>query len=374
MNTDTPTGTHPGTIPQQGNSSPVNASPTDTMSTEALPTDTLQAAPTSAPAASTVVDPANDPLHDPTTALLRPAAIGPLSAIPQQSRYRAVSRHQSLADDLGPLQDLPGVWEGPGFSLIARPDFDADNPDGFFLQLNLLRESIEFTTIGSPVLNRGSLQQDIAIFGVTYLHRVTDAVTGEALHIEPGMWLNIPATSQPQAGPSVARLATVPHGNAACTVGFSEQVEPDGTPTIPPVNTVPFRTGDNPPGPGTINPFTAYDLSRPSPFRTSPLPPNITQAVVDDPNVLLRDALRGQQIRHITRLITATPAAGGVANIPFITANADNPTLNSVFAIECIVGPQGREYLQLQYVQTAILTFRGLSWPHVTVGTLVKAF
>jgi len=349
MSTDATTGTHPGAVPQQAD-------------------------PLHGPASSPAQDPAHDPLQDPTTALLRPAAIGPLTGIPTQNRYRAVSRHQSVADDLGPLQDLPGIWEGPGFSLIARPDFDADNPDGFFLQLNLLRESIEFTTIGSPVLNRGSLQSDIAIFGVTYLHRVTDAVTGEALHIEPGMWLNIPATSQPQAGASVARLATVPHGNAACTVGFSEEVDPDGTPTIPPVNTVPFPTGQTPPGPGTLNQFAAFDLSRPSPFRTSPLPPNITQAVVDDPAVLLREALRGQDIRHITRLITRTPTAGGVANIPFITANADNPTLDSVFAIECIVGPQGREYLQLQYVQTAMLRFRGLDWPHVTVGTLVKAF
>jgi hypothetical protein len=37
-------------------------------------------------------------------------------------------------------------------------------------------------------------------------------------------------------------------------------------------------------------------------------------------------------------------------------------------------GPQGQEYLQLQYSQTALLNFRGMSWPHVTVGTLVKAF
>jgi len=32
------------------------------------------------------------------------------------------------------------------------------------------------------------------------------------------------------------------------------------------------------------------------------------------------------------------------------------------------------EYLQLQYIQTAMLNFEGMSWPHVTVGTLIKAF
>ncbi|GLY29222.1 heme-binding protein [Kineosporia sp. NBRC 101731] len=318
--------------------------------------------------------PAHVPLGDPTTALLQPAQIGPLHGVPRQSGYRAVPRQRTVSDELGPLQDLPGIWEGPGFSLIARPDFDADNPDGFFLQLNLLRETIEFTSIGSPVFNRGSLQSDIAMFGVTYLHRVTDAITGEALHIEPGLWLTIPPTTQPESGPSIARLATVPHGNAACAFGHAEDEEMPGLPTIPPVNTVPFPVGSPVPPPGTINPFAAYDLGQESPFRTSPVPPNITQAVLDDPNTLLRAALRGLQIQHITRLITNTPPTGGVANIPFITANADNPTLNSVFAIQSIVGPGGREYQQLQYAQTALLNFRGLSWPHVTVGTLVKAF
>ncbi|GAB6902199.1 heme-binding protein [Kineosporia succinea] len=327
----------------------------------------------------TPADPLSHPPHpslgDPTAALLQPAQIGPLQGVPRQSGYRAVPRQRTVSEELGPLQDLPGIWEGPGFSLIARPDFDADNPDGFFLQLNLLRETIEFTSIGSPVFNRGSLQSDIAMFGVTYLHRVTDAITGEALHIEPGLWLNIPPTTQPQSGPSVARLATVPHGNSACAVGFAEEEDlQDRLPTIPPVNTVPFPVGASTPPPGTISPFPAYDLAQESPFRTSPLPPNITQAVIDDPNTLLRAALRGLDIQHVTRLITNTPAVGGVANIPFITANADNPTLNSVFGIQYVTGPSGREYMQLQYAQTALLNFRGLSWPHVTVGTLVKAF
>ena len=43
-----------------------------------------------------------------------------------------------------------------------------------------------------------------------------------------------------------------------------------------------------------------------------------------------------------------------------------------------LLGPQmatlGREYQQLPYSQTALLNFRGQSFPHVTIGTLVKAF
>ena len=288
--------------------------------------------------------------------------------------YRAVPSQRATAVNLGALQDLPGFWEGTGFSLIARPDFSGGSPDGIFLQLNLLRETIEFTTIGSPVLNRGSAQGDIALYGVSYLHRVTDAVSGEALHIEPGMWLTVPATTVPLAEASIVRMATIPHGNAVCAVGSAVHVEVHGLPTIPPVNTVPFPIGSTAPAPGTPNPYPTYDLSTPTRARTAPLPAGITQAVIDDPNVLLREALVGRTLTRDTRLITSTDPAGGVSNIPFITSNADTGSLASVFAIETVLGPEGREYLQLQYSQTALLDFRGVRFPHVTVGTLVKAF
>jgi hypothetical protein len=288
--------------------------------------------------------------------------------------YRGVPSQRQAAAALGPLQDLPGFWEGTGFSMIARPDFSGGNPDGFFLELNLLRETIEFTPIGSPVFNRGSIQADIALAGVTYLHRVTDAVTGEALHIEPGVWLTVPATTSPPSGPSVVRLATVPHGNAVTAVGFVQDVDLDGTPTIPPANTVPFPIGSPPPPPGTANPFPEYDLGTGSDYRTSPVPAGITQAAVDDPNVLLREAIAEQTLTHVTRLITSTAQVGGISSIPFIVGNADTIGLESVFAIETVQGPGGREHLQLQYSQTALLNFRGRSFPHVTVGTLIKAF
>ncbi|MGA2075117.1 MAG: hypothetical protein ABSH52_16625, partial [Terriglobia bacterium] len=102
------------------------------------------------------------------------------------SSYRAASTHHATGDRLGPLRDLPGFWQGTGFSLIARPNFSGGNKNGIFLELNLLGETLEFTAIGSPVFNRGSLQDDIAIYGLTYLHRVIDLTTGGALHIEPG--------------------------------------------------------------------------------------------------------------------------------------------------------------------------------------------
>jgi hypothetical protein len=301
------------------------------------------------------------------------------------SSFRTVAPHAATGEAMGPLKDLPGFWHGIGFNLIARPDFDPDNEDGFFLELNMLQESIEFTPIGSPVMNRGSVQDDIALFGVTYLHRVTDATTGGALHIEPGVWLSIPPTTDPPADASVARLATIPHGNAVCAFGPVEQVVPDGLPEIPPSNTVPFPIGSEPPPPGTKNPYKAYDLSADYKYRTHPLPERITQAMVDDPINLLRAALQGQTLTHITRLFAMTaPDGDGVANIPFIKRNAEAPELHSVWAIERVKRPRDvgsaaeedspDELLQLQYGQTALLNFRGMSFPHVSVGTLTKAF
>lgn len=300
-------------------------------------------------------------------------------SVPETARMRAASPQSTTADRLGVLRDLPGFWQGTGFSLIARPSFSKQAKNGLFLQLNLLRETIEFTPIGSPVFNRGSMQDDIAIYGVTYLHRVTDDTSREALHIEPGMWLNIPATTDPKADASIARLGTIPHGNSLCTVGFSEQAVFDRIPDIPKANTVPFAIGSQQPLAQVKNPLEEYDLSIPSDFRSSPLPAAITQALVDDPNQMLRDTLKqqveceGMTLKSIIRLITSAEA-GGVANIPFITHNADAPALQSVFAIETVIDDKGSEFMQLQYSQTALINFRGKSFPHVTVGTLIKSF
>jgi hypothetical protein len=309
----------------------------------------------------------------PGTAIVDPSGAPPAGS---PHSYRAVPPPRTSSENLGPLGDLPGFWEGTGFNIIARPDFSPDNADGVFLEVNLLRESIEFTTIGSPVFDRGSVQADIAIYGVTYLHRVTDATTGEALHIEPGMWLNIPATAAPHSDASIARLLTIPHGNAVCTVGSAENVAVGKLPKIPPANTVPFPIGSEPPPPGTRNPYPVYDLSADSPFRTSPLPAGITQELIDDPSVVVREALEGHVLTHITRLRTSTERSGtgGIATIPFIASNANTLALDCVFDIETVQGPVDRQYLQLQYTQTALLSFRGMSFPHVTVGTLIKAF
>lgn len=287
--------------------------------------------------------------------------------------YRAVSTHEATGDSLGPLRDLPGHWQGDGFNLIARPDSDPANEDGVFLELNLLRETIDITTIGSPTPNRG-LQEDSFLFGVTYVQRVTDATTGGALHIEPGLFMTVPPSRMPDQPETIARLGNVPHGNSFCAVGQAEELDVDGTFTIPPTPTVPFPAGAEQPPVGTPNPFRVYDLSLESRFRTTPLPPEITQELVDNPARYNQAKLEGHTIKHMTVLPTSTANAGGIGNIPFVQANANAVHFDSVFAIQHVVGPRGTEFLQLQYTQTAWLEFRGMRFPHVSAATMIKAF
>ena len=68
---------------------------------------------------------------------------------------------------------------------------------------------------------------------------------------------------------------------------------------------------------------------------------------------------------------------GGTSNIAFLVGAADGPNANaaqveSTFWLEIIREPNGAIKHQLQYTQTVLLNFNGLSWPHVTVATLVK--
>jgi hypothetical protein len=284
--------------------------------------------------------------------------------------FRAVADHGSLHGSLGALANLPGHWAGEGFNLIARPNFQHNND--IFLELNLTKESLTFNTIGSPIPNRGSQQDDITLFGLHYLQQISDRTTGGALHIEPGIWINIPGTKDPAAGPTITRLASIPHGDAINVHGTSSSV--DGPPDIKPTNTVPFSIGSPTPTPGTPNSFPEYDLSHPNSFRTRPVPAEITQEMVHNPNALLKAATKDQTITHTETLSISTHPHGSVGNIPFVDQNAKAAVVSAFFWIETIKPPSGPTHMQLQYSQTVLLDFLGLSWPHVTVATLTKTF
>src|SRR5271169_3517640 len=136
---------------------------------------------------------------------------------------------QKAPNPLGPLELLVGTWKGQGFNQIWRPFHGTQDR---FLELNQTIETLQFEAIPGDIPNRGLLQADINLHGVRYLQQIQDAnVLGPngkpaGIHIEPGLWLTVPATSNPQDASTVARLANIPHGTSMVAQGSA----------LPPVN------------------------------------------------------------------------------------------------------------------------------------------
>lgn len=285
---------------------------------------------------------------------------------------------------LDPITDLVGSWSGKGFNVIWRP-FHSVPPtppsQDRFLELNLTTDSIQFDIISGPIPNRGLLQPDINMFGITYLQQVQDANLNAGLHIEPGIWAVVPQTLNPTEGPTVVRMGSIPHGTAILAQGTGSSSPNFGPKSIPDVDIFPFPIG-NPSEP--ITNFPEQTLSTPSQFRSQPPQTNgITQDMVSNHNSVLQLALIGQTILQTTTLpvSTAAPApikGGGTANTAFLAGastpgggpNAAAALMECTFWIELIKGSPN--FLQLQYSQRVLLNFNGLSWPHFTVGTLRK--
>ena len=68
---------------------------------------------------------------------------------------------------------------------------------------------------------------------------------------------------------------------------------------------------------------------------------------------------------------------GGTANMGFLVGspggkpNASAVRMTAIFWVETIKGANGKHFEQLQYIQRVLLNFNGLSWPHVSVATMV---
>jgi hypothetical protein len=246
--------------------------------------------------------------------------------------------NQAVLRNLGLLAELAGNWHGTGFNLVARPDFQ--DQTNVFLELNLTSETTKFDPISSSIPNRGFEQTDIELFGLTYLQKISDATTGGALHIEPGIWIMQPATSDPPLSPPVggqlvSRMANIPHGNSLLAQGIARPF--NGPPTLSPganplsggspafslfpsfnstaIDLQPVLAAGKPlgapvfaagtseqqskPGGG----FTEYTLSIPfgptntrTPFGNVPpvISPAITQTLLNDPVTLLQQTIQEQ--------------------------------------------------------------------------------
>ncbi len=274
---------------------------------------------------------------------------------------------------LGPLADLIGVWEGTGFNAIWRPTNSSEQDH--FLELNLTKDSITFDEIPGEIPNRGLLQPDIVMRGLTYFQQISDANVGAALHIEPGIWAVVPPTAAPAEDLTVVRMASIPHGTAILAQGTVTIVQ--GGPNIPDNDITPFSVTNR----AERFSFEETTLSTPTTFRSSADQlVGISQTMLDNPNSVLKASIAGQKITSTQILqvsTTSSPVAGGgTANTAFLIGSAAGPNavaaqVEATFWIETVEGSPN--FLQLQYSQVVLLNFKGLSWPHVSVGTLRKA-
>ena len=277
---------------------------------------------------------------------------------------------------LGTLAGLAGHWHGAGFNVIWRPDHVPGNPgQDRFLELNLTSEQLAFDPIPGAIPNRGLLQDDINMFGLTYVQQISDSNLGAGLHIEPGIWAHVPETEDPAEPETVVRMASIPHGTTIVAQGLSRTV--NGGPLIQDVSIKPFPIG----APGNPITFPEQDLGTATQFRTPAEGlVNVTQQMVDSPNSVLQAAIAGQNITSTIVLNVSTSNApvlgGGTANTAFLQGGPDGPNAvaaqaSSIFWLETVQG-ENEPFQQLQYTQTVLLNFNGLSWPHVTVATLHK--
>jgi hypothetical protein len=300
------------------------------------------------------------------------ASAGVTPAVATATATAPTAAAPAKPNPLGLLAGLVGKWTGKGFNTIWRPDHVSGQDH--FLELNVTSETLEFSAIPGAIPNRGLLQGDINMFGLTYLQQISDANLKAGLHIEPGLWVNIPKTANPNEAATVARLGSIPHGTTIVAQGTA--ISAAAGPAIPNIGITPFTIGQ----PGQPISFPEQTLATPSSFRSSGAQlTGITQAMVSDPNTVLHTAIAGQHITstitlHVSTTDSPVPG-GGTANTAFLKGgtagpNAVSASATATFWLQTLQGQTTPT--QLQYSQTVLLNFNGLSWPHVTVGTLKK--
>lgn len=297
-------------------------------------------------------------LYQPTNPLV-PTPITPPAPVP------------APPSELGPLQGLVGRWQGTGFNTIWRPNHGAGGDH--FLELNMTVEQLEFREIPGLIPNRGLLQGDLTMAGVHYLQQISDnLVPPNGLHIEPGVWLTVPATTDPLVPASIARLASIPHGTTVLAQGVV--TETSGPPSIQVASIAPFSIGNR----AAVQVFAEQQLG-PNELPSRSSLSGLTQAMLDNPNSVLNHEPTTTTTTTATLTVSSdagTPViGGGTANTAFLQGGPDGPNavaarVDATFWLQTRTGET--EPGLLQYSQTVLLNFAGLSWPHVSVASLTR--
>ena len=357
--------------------------------------------------------------------------------VPPTRERRLAALAAPAEPDLGGIAGFVGTFNGTGLNTIFRPqDFavsptplpnPATGPNDNILEINLTEETLSFQTALGSIPNRGMVQGDAFLNGIPYVQKINDVsvpANPVGIHFEPGVWLSVPATTVPEEGATIVRMASIPHGTTIEAQGTSFTVA--GGPRIDPVDITPFPIGSSGPPPFKFPSQTATDTGTfrlPQDLTDFIAAGTITQEILDNPNIVLKKRADAQNITSTTVIqISTNPAdplfGGGTDNIAFLlgdknatTPNADAVQMSATFWIETVteqitvpaytadqpVIVQGAtsagnpvvsfsvtsqtptaedttidvSYTQIQYTQTVLLNFNHLTWPHVSVATLV---
>lgn len=282
---------------------------------------------------------------------------------------KSPSPHEIISK-LGPLAGLVGNWNGnQGWNLIAVPN----GANGFKLLIQNYSERITFSPVGAPVPNRGGTTEQF-VAALMYELTVIDVHTQGVLHVENGMWLNLSDIEKqnleadgpiPPVQYPIARQGSIPHGDVVLALGSA--LESSGSPQISAVNAIPDI--------GTGEPLGYTDTYFHNDF---------PQFNASNPNEMLTEALKGQNIGRVITLDVDTANKGGnISNIPFTEKHVNPSEFKCTFWIEDVLDADGSvAFQQLQYSQQTNLNFidkmQGnmpdglIMWPHMNVNTLVK--
>lgn len=295
--------------------------------------------------------------------------------------------------DLGPLKPLIGEWESVALTLPDAQGTPQPTPSGwnvisvpggtnFIYEVIPYKENLKFSAVAVQAGNRGPVLNgkpfDQEIFGLFYEQQiVSDCDTdfcnergfakGTVIHAETGLFLYI---TNYNGGFNIARLGTVPHGNALLALGSATDQTDPGTDFFPVIS----AKGVNLDGSKTAmlgyndqiigkRQFEIFNQVDPNAFLKSSL-----EAIVGTGSVTSMTAID---------MSTQNPdATGGILNIPFIQTNVTATTMDATFWLENITG--GSETELLQYSQTINLVFPPVGtvtpiiWPHITISTLKR--
>jgi hypothetical protein len=354
-------------------------------------------------------------------------------------------RKATLSDDdakaLGPLHHLPGTWanvrlehrltkpdgevdsfqsectlrgkgasefDGRGWNLIALP-FINDQGAPYRILMNQYNEVLKFDHIDDNVPNRGIIenqQADQKVAALDYVQQIAQIASADnpassaqirgadlaAIHHEPGFFLHM--KEQTIEGFNVARLATIPHGNAATAIGKAGEPT-KGKPKIPalssfPEGAIPIPDGEDP------EQFVADAVKKAEPgsylfpyrfFLDNPFK-GVLACNADFPGFNTENSnnllnFLPDDIVSTTELPLNTDAReAGIRNIPFIEQEADASLMRSTFWImqRSSLDKMGNPKLLLAYSQFISLDFfqrrdgveGKIRWPHISINVMEK--